>query len=170
LTEINEIQEEDSNAAAVNLERATMLKVVTIEIFAQVFGVGLLCVFFSAVVAQGSVNTVKLGKVDFVTYCAACHGIGAKGDGTVAEFLTIAAADLTQLKKRNADVFPRARIVEVIDGRADVKVHGPRDMPVWGDWFRYEAGSSKRGKGAKEEVIRSRIEALADYIEFIQER
>jgi hypothetical protein len=170
LTEINEIQDEDSNAAALNVERVAMPKILTTRIFTHVFGIGLLCFFFGVLVAQSSLNSMKSGKVDFVTYCAACHGISAKGDGTVAEFLTLTAADLTQLKKRNADVFPRARVVEVIDGRADVKVHGPRDMPVWGDWFKYEADASKKGKGAKEDVIRSRIEALADYIEFIQEK
>jgi Cytochrome C oxidase, cbb3-type, subunit III len=170
LIEINEIQDEDSNAVTLNVERAAMPKILTIKILAHVFGVGLICFFFGVLVAQSSVKAMKSGKADFVTYCAACHGTGAKGDGTVAEFLTLSATDLTQLKKRNADVFPRARVVEVIDGRADVKVHGPRDMPVWGDWFKYEADASKKGKGAKEDVIRSRIEALADYIEFIQEK
>ena len=37
------------------------------------------------------------GRGDFMNYCAACHGVGGKGDGTVAEFLTISAADLTQM-------------------------------------------------------------------------
>lgn len=35
---------------------------------------------------------LELGRNDFVNYCAACHGVGGKGDGTVAEFLTLAAA------------------------------------------------------------------------------
>ena len=45
--------------------------------------------------------SVELGHADFLTYCATCHGVGGKGDGTVAEFLTIDAADLTQLRKKN---------------------------------------------------------------------
>ena len=111
----------------------------------------------------------ELGRADFLTYCAACHGVSGKGDGTVAEFLTITAADLTQLRKKNAGSFPRERMFSVIDGRAEVKIHGPRDMPVWGDWFEFEAGSSVAGKGAKEEVVRERINGLVGYIETIQE-
>ncbi len=111
----------------------------------------------------------ELGRSDFVNYCAACHGVSGKGDGTVAEFLTITAADLTQLRKKNAGSFPRERVYNVIDGRHEVKVHGPRDMPVWGDWFKFEAGSSVGGKGAQEEVVRGRIDALVSYIGTIQE-
>jgi hypothetical protein len=52
----------------------------------------------------------------------------------------------------------------------EVKVHGPRNMPVWGDWFEFEAGSSFAGKGAEEKVTLGRINALVDYIETIQEK
>lgn len=112
---------------------------------------------------------VELGHADFIAYCAACHGVGGRGDGTVAEFLTIEAADLTQLRKRNGGYFPRERMIEVIDGRADVKVHGPRDMPVWGDWFKGEAASSGARKATREEIVSERIDALIAYIETIQE-
>ena len=112
---------------------------------------------------------VQQGGTDFVTYCAACHGVGGKGDGSIAEFLTIAAADLTRLKKQNAGVFPRQRLIGVIDGRVEVKVHGPRDMPVWGDWFKSEAAMSGASKAAQEEIAGARIEALMDYVESIQE-
>jgi Cytochrome c len=118
----------------------------------------------------GNSRSEELGRADFLTYCAACHGVEGKGDGTIAEFLTITAADLTKLSKKNAGVFPRDRAINVIDGRAEVKVHGPRDMPVWGDWFEFEAGSSTAGKGAEEKVVRARIDALVDYIETIQEK
>jgi mono/diheme cytochrome c family protein len=111
----------------------------------------------------------ELGRIDFVAYCAACHGVSGKGDGTVAEFLTITAVDLTQLRKMNAGSFPRERIHNVIDGRAEVKIHGARDMPVWGGWFEFEADASVAGKGAKEEVVLERINALVNYIESIQE-
>lgn len=110
-----------------------------------------------------------LGEHDFNSYCAACHGVGGKGDGTVAEFLTIPAADLTQLKKKNAGIFPRERVTEVIDGRAEVKVHGPRDMPVWGDWFDAEAASEGMNKEEREAIVIARISALISFIETIQE-
>ncbi len=33
--------------------------------------------------------SLELGERDFINYCAACHGVGAKGDGTIGEFLTL---------------------------------------------------------------------------------
>ena len=109
-----------------------------------------------------------LGRGDFMNYCAASHGVGGKGDGTVAEFLTISAADLTQMALRNGGIFPRQRAIEVIDGRAQVSDHGDRDMPVWGDWFKFEADSD--GAGTKtEKFVRERITALVDYLESIQQ-
>jgi hypothetical protein len=93
---------------------------------------------------------------------------GGKGDGTVAEFLTINAADLTQMALRNGGIFPRQRAIEVIDGRAQVSVRGERDMPVWGDWFKFEAASD--GAGTKtEKAVRERITALLEYLEGIQQ-
>ena len=114
--------------------------------------------------------TIELGEQDYRDYCAACHGISVTGDGTVAEFLTIAAADLTQLSKLNAGKFPRKRVTEVIDGRADVKVHGGRDMPIWGDWFDAEAIDPDTDAAAREIIVRERINALANYIETLQEK
>jgi mono/diheme cytochrome c family protein len=108
------------------------------------------------------------GRGDFMTYCAACHGVSGVGDGTVAEFLTLSAVNLTQMSVKNGGIFPRQRAIEVIDGRAQVSVHGERDMPVWGDWFKFEADSD--GAGTKtEKVVRERITALVDYLESLQQ-
>ena len=104
---------------------------------------GLLLAGAEAVAAAGATGTglvsegisLELGQRDFRNYCAACHGIEGKGDGTLGEFLTLAVPDLTSSPKLNAGKFPEERVTEVIDGRTDVKVHGMRDMPVWGDWF-----------------------------------
>lgn len=132
--------------------------------------VGLL-IFIGGTVVQANSQTpvpADPGRGDFMNYCAACHGVEGKGDGTVAEFLTISAADLTQMSLKNSGMFPRQRAIEVIDGRAQVSVHGERDMPVWGDWFKFEADSD--GAGAKtEKVVRERITALVDYLESIQQ-
>jgi mono/diheme cytochrome c family protein len=111
---------------------------------------------------------LDLGSNDYRTYCAACHGVGGEGDGTVAEFLTIEAADLTRLSRRNGGIFPRERIEQVIDGRAEVKVHGPRDMPVWGDWFNAEAVTPDMDADSREQVVTARINALIGYIETLQ--
>ena len=112
----------------------------------------------------------ELGRSDFQTYCAACHGVEGNGDGTVAEFLTIKAPDLTTLAARSGGAFPRDRLVEVIDGRAEVKVHGPRDMPVWGEWFDYEAMSPDTDRDARAIIVKLRIEALVNYVESIQRK
>ena len=123
-----------------------------------------------AVPEPGSASiSIALGRNDFRTYCAACHGVSARGDGTIAEFLTIVAPDLTHLRKLNAGIFPRERMTEVIDGRAEVKVHGARDMPVWGDWFEKEAAGPDTTRQAREIIVRERINALVNYLESIQE-
>lgn len=135
------------------------------------FGLVLLMAIPLPASADGTTSASKTeGEADFMTYCAACHGVNGRGDGTVAEYLTIEAADLTQLAKKNGGVFPRARAVEVIDGRQQVKAHGTFDMPVWGDWFKFEAETSDADRGAEESTVRRRIDGLADYIESIQVR
>ena len=150
-----------------------MPKVTMKIVFALALLAGLPCTLANSTTKAGTTQPAglahDLGRTDFVAYCAACHGVSGKGDGTVAEFLTITAVDLTQLRKMNAGSFPRERIHNVIDGRAEVKIHGARDMPVWGDWFKFEADASVAGKGAKEEVVLERINGLVAYIESIQE-
>ena len=128
--------------------------------------------------AEGTVSStllsegisIELGRRDYMNYCAACHGVDAKGDGTLGEFLTLAVPDLTKLSKLNAGKFPEERVVGVIDGRSDVKVHGMRDMPVWGDWFNREAASSDTGKAAREMIVNDRIASLVNYLKSIQEK
>ena len=112
--------------------------------------------------------SLDLGKRDFRTYCSACHGLEGKGDGTLGEFLTLAVPDLTKLTKLNAGRFPEERVTEVVDGRADVKVHGMRDMPVWGDWFNAEAVSQDTDREARELIVQDRISSLVGYIKSIQ--
>lgn len=113
--------------------------------------------------------SLELGRRDFINYCAACHGADAKGDGSLAEFLTLAVPDLTKLTKLNAGQFPEGRVVEVIDGRVEVKVHGFRDMPVWGDWFNAEAVAPDMDKDSRELVVQDRIQSIVTYLKSIQQ-
>jgi mono/diheme cytochrome c family protein len=139
---------------------------------------GLLIAGAQAVAASGSTGaplvregiSLELGKRDFRNYCSACHGLEGKGDGTLGEFLTLSVSDLTKLSKLNAGQFPEERVTEVIDGRAEVKVHGMRDMPVWGDWFNSEAVSQDTDRETRELVVQDRIRSLVSYIESIQEK
>jgi mono/diheme cytochrome c family protein len=119
--------------------------------------------------AANNNETIAAGERDYETYCASCHGLEAKGDGPVAEFLALTPADLTQLAKRNGGPFPAAQVAEIIDGRRIVKIHGPRDMPVWGDWFKIEAGTETKDS-TRESMVQSRIRALVAYLESVQER
>lgn len=112
--------------------------------------------------------SLELGHRDYMNYCAACHGADAKGDGMLGQFLTLAVPDLTMLSKLNAGRFPEERVVEVIDGRAEVKVHGLRDMPVWGDWFNREAASADTSAAAREMIVNDRIASLINYLKSIQ--
>ena len=139
---------------------------------------GLLMVGAQAVAASGTTGgplvsegiSLALGARDYRNYCAACHGSEGKGDGTLGEFLTLAVPDLTMLSKLNTGQFPRERVTAVIDGRTDVKVHGMRDMPVWGDWFNVEAVSEDTDRETRELIVRDRIESLVSYIESIQQK
>jgi mono/diheme cytochrome c family protein len=116
---------------------------------------------------DGNLN-LSLGEKDFRVYCGPCHGLDGKGQGVVAEFLAIEPADLTLLLRNNAGKFPRDRVAETIDGRREVRVHGARDMPVWGDWFKVEADQPGLKDAAREAVVQSRIDNLLLYLESIQ--
>ena len=76
------------------------------------------------------------GGESFKTYCGSCHGLGAKGDGPLANDLRVAPADLTRISERNGGEFPFDNVRKIIDGREKVAGHGSKDMPVWGDAFK----------------------------------
>jgi mono/diheme cytochrome c family protein len=104
------------------------------------------------------------GSELFKTYCAACHGTSAHGDGPLAANMKKPPPDLTQFAARNGGVFPAALVAQIIDGRQPVKDHGGPDMPVWGDAFKASR------LGSSEESVQARINALVEYLEHIQER
>jgi mono/diheme cytochrome c family protein len=104
------------------------------------------------------------GSELFKTYCAACHGTSAHGDGPLAANMKKPPPDLTQFAARNGGVFPAALVAQIIDGRQPVKGHGGPDMPVWGDAFKASR------LGSSEESVQARIRALVEFLERIQER
>ena len=57
----------------------------------------------SAVFAQGRAD---LGKREYDSNCATCHGLDGKGAGTYVDFLKRTPTDLTMMSKRNGGVFP----------------------------------------------------------------
>ena len=121
-----------------------------------------------------------LAKLEYQSKCASCHGIDAKGDGPIADQLKTPPADLTQLAKTNGGEFPLGAVYEKIDGRREVKAHGPREMPVWGYRYMPSPIQPMRTKPTEswswldlpdpEAVVRKRILALVDYLYRVQEK
>ena len=75
----------------------------------------------------------KKGKVLFQKYCVSCHGVDGTGNGIAAGELKNKPADLTAINKlRKTNQFPIGEIARYIDGRATIKSHGSREMPIWG--------------------------------------
>jgi mono/diheme cytochrome c family protein len=107
-------------------------------------------------------QTTFVGSEIFRTYCATCHGVGAKGDGPLAEMLKKRPADLTLFARNNNGVYPAELVGKIIDGRQPVPGHGGKDMPVWGDAFKGAAG------GGDEASIKARIDALVEHLKTVQ--
>jgi mono/diheme cytochrome c family protein len=118
-----------------------------------------------AVDAYAQASSSEFGEKEYLRSCASCHGRTGKGDGPVADSLRKRPTDLTKLSENNKGVFPFARTYEVIDGRFNVMVHGPRDMPIWGDIYTREMSSRAPRDTPKEFVdalTRARILALVE--------
>jgi hypothetical protein len=105
------------------------------------------------------------GRVVFTTYCASCHGVDGRGHGPVAGALVTQPSDLTKLTKRFGMPLQRSKLAEYIDGRIDVKAHGPREMPVWGERFDWDLGP---GMLATEDTKRRTIDVIIEYLSSIQ--
>jgi mono/diheme cytochrome c family protein len=105
-----------------------------------------------------------LGKQDYLTDCARCHGVDGKGGvpemRAVPGYITI---DLTELSKSNAGQFPRQEVFDAIDGRKRFPAHFIGDMPTWGLKYQQDRVNSE-----SEEKVRRRISGLVDYVESIQ--
>jgi hypothetical protein len=59
----------------------------------------------------------------------------------------------------------RSKVAGYIDGRIDVKAHGPREMPVWGDLFDQEMAP---GMLATEDTKRRTIDTIIEFLISIQ--
>jgi len=102
------------------------------------------------------------GGASFMTHCAVCHGVAARGDGPLADALRVRPPDLTLLAKRNAGRYSEETVRRIIDGRKPVKGHGGPDMPVWGDSFKSAAD------GYSDAAVRQKIVGIVEYLRSIQ--
>jgi mono/diheme cytochrome c family protein len=107
------------------------------------------------------------GEAEYLNSCAACHGLEGRGNGPLAALLTKRPADLTRLSEKNGGTFPYDRVVQVIDGRDVLPLHGSREMPVWGRQF-LEEDTKTYGSEGGEIVTAERIRGLADYLKTLQ--
>lgn len=91
--------------------------------------------FSGVTLARDREETIERGKTAYLISCSNCHGQDATGNGPVAQLLTVPSSDLTLLKRKGMKEFPYTEVRSAIDGRKDVKPHGYKQMPVWGDAF-----------------------------------
>jgi len=100
----------------------------------------------------------------YLEHCAICHGVYGEGDGVLTPSLAVVLQDLRYLSARNNGEFPRAFIIEIVDGRAVRAAHGPEGMPVWGAEF----ARDEPFDAVVEQRVNAKIDAIADFLESIQ--
>ena len=98
------------------------------------FAANIIIVLNTALLAQDS----DTGRMEYLSKCAACHGIDGRGAGPLSAKLKTKPANLTILAERNSGTFSTNAIFEMIDGRKATRSHGSNEMPIWG--CRHEAG------------------------------
>lgn len=119
-------------------------------------------------VAQGQ-SRPDLGKREFETNCAMCHGLDAKGSGVMSTYLNRQPTNLTTLAKANGGILPMDRMFAMIDGSRDVPAHGTREMPAWGNDYRAEAARLYfEVPYDPEVVVRAKVLSLIEYINRLQ--
>jgi mono/diheme cytochrome c family protein len=106
------------------------------------------------------------GKDLYQRFCASCHGAEGHGDGSVAASFKVEVPDLTLIAHRAGNVYPRDRVIRIIDGRYILGAHGSRPMPVWGE----ELGRLEIGNPDAERATRVVIDRLADYVGQLQKQ
>lgn len=104
------------------------------------------------------------GGTTYQIYCASCHGASGRGDGPMAGVLKVPPSDLTRLSRANRGRFPDEQVYETIDGRRELRGHGPGSMPVWGLTFQVSGRDSNQ-----EEEVRERIFDLITWLQSIQD-
>ena len=111
-------------------------------------------------------QVTAIGKELFHQYCSVCHGVDAKGNGSLYDSrsadksVRVPPADLTLLSQRNAGKFPAAHVREAIYSKGPIPAHGTPDMPTWGDVFSNLKSDPK--------LIETRVRNLTAYIESLQ--
>ena len=132
----------------------------------------------SAAAAQS--QDFDIGKSEYQSSCASCHGADARGKGPVGDQLKTPPSDLTLLARNNNGVFPTNAVYETIDGSKAIRSHGSREMPIWGERFNpvvslpHSVDPSYWKMAGPEQspdvVVRKRILAVIDYLNRVQQK
>lgn len=126
-------------------------------------------VAMAALLATGAMAQQKadLGKREYDSNCAICHGRDGKGNGPYVELLKRSPPDLTTMARRNGGVFPVAKSYDVIEGAGPG--HGTRDMPIWGMAYNVKAAEYYVDVPYdREAFVRGRILSLIEYLNRLQ--
>lgn len=112
-----------------------------------------------------------IGREEFLTSCAPCHGREAKGDGPVARYVGDTFPDLTRLAARNDGAFPVVQVFRTIEGTAHLQAHGERLMPVWGRRYMVEGTFEDLplSDATRQQIVLGRIVELVNYLQTIQD-
>ena len=79
----------------------------------------------------------------------------------------------TSEKESTTTIVPYDRVYQVIDGRVELKAHGRRDMPIWGNEYNAKAAEYYADyirEYNAEGFIRGRILALINHVYSLQEK
>jgi len=104
------------------------------------------------------------GPALFRQYCTSCHGESGRGDGPVAASLKQPPADLTRIAARAGGRFDADAVRQMIDGRAPLPAHGPREMPVWGYELEARAPDAAPGRATAQALT----DRLVEYLRTLQ--
>jgi len=116
----------------------------------------------SLAIAEDKPPKAIAGHATYMTYCAVCHGVAARGDGPLADSLRVRPPDLTLIAKRSGGRYDEETVRRIIDGRKPVKGHGGPDMPVWGDVFK------NAGDGYSDAAVREKVMGVVEHLRSIQ--
>ena len=129
--------------------------------------------------AAAQAEDLDMGRSEFQSSCASCHGADARGKGPVSNQLKIPPPDLTMLAKNNNGVFPTNAVYETVEGLKTIPAHGTREMPIWGERFNPVVNlphyvdpyywKMAGPEQSPEVVVRKRILAVIDYLSRIQQ-
>ncbi len=112
---------------------------------------------------QTATDPIASGRASYEAHCMSCHGPDGTGTGELVGDLNVLPADLTLLSSNNDGTFPLDKVIATIDGREEVRGHGTREMPVWGNIW-----SEEDGTPLPEDVVQQRINELVEYLRSIQ--